>query len=131
MGTKETLRIKGTAITADSYWKGDEDHANAVYVAEYYGCDDKYAVTEMEEIAVMNTAKCFGLEDRVISLRVVVNMDTFLKGESPEQLWLDDEDFEGSATAENGETVDIFEPGMENLFDTGRIIIDTILTGGL
>ena len=126
---REPCVLKGTAITADSYWKGTEDHLNAAFVAEYYGCDDQYAVTEMEEIAVMNTAECFDMEDRVISLRVVVNMDTFLKGESPEQLWLDEEDFESTATEEKGETVDIFEPGMENLFDTGRIIIDAILAG--
>ena len=43
--------------------------------------------------------------------------------------WLDEEDFESGATAEKGETVDIFEPGMENLFDTCRIIIDAILAG--
>ena len=103
--------------------------SNASFVAEYYGCNDRYTVTEMEEIAVINTAECFGLGDRVISLRVVVNLDTFLKGESPEQLWLDEEDFESGATAEKGETVDIFEPGMENLFDTCRIIIDAILAG--
>lgn len=121
--------LKGTAISTDSYWKGAEDHANAAFAAEYYGCDDKYAVTEMEEIAVMNAAECFGLENRVISLRVVVNSDTFLKGESPEQLWLDEKDFEETASAEKGETVDIFEPGMESLFDTGRIIIDAILAG--
>ena len=126
---REPCVLKGTAITADSYWKGAEDHSNAAFVAEYYSCDDRYAVTEMEEIAVMNTAECFGMENRVISLRVVVNMDTFLKGESPEQLWLDEEDFESTTTTEEGETVDIFEPGMENLFDTGRIIIDAILVG--
>lgn len=90
-----------------------------------------YAVTEMEETAVMNSAECFGLEDRVISLRVIVNMDTFLKGESPEQLWLDEEDFADGASAENGETVDIFEPGMKNLFDTARIINDAILAGAI
>ena len=90
-----------------------------------------YAVTEMEETAVMNSAECFGLEDRVISLRVIVNMDTFLKGESPEQLWLDEEDFADGASAENGETVDIFKPGMKNLFDTARIIIDAILAGAI
>lgn len=126
---REPRVLKGTAITADSYWKGAEDHSNASFVAEYYGCNDRYTVTEMEEIAVINTAECFGLGDRVISLRVVVNLDTFLKGESPEQLWLDEEDFESGATAEKGETVDIFEPGMENLFDTCRIIIDAILAG--
>lgn len=123
--------LRGTAVTADSYWKGAEDHANAVAAAEYYECPDRYAVSEMEEVAVMNTAECFGLRDRVISLRVIVNLDTFLKGESPEQLWLDDSDYASQVTEENSETLDIFEPAMENLFDAGQIVIDAILAGEL
>lgn len=71
--------------------------------------EDPYAVTEMEETAVMNAAECFGLKDRVISLRVIVNMDTFLKGESPEQFWLGDSNFSSKAEEGTGETVDIFE----------------------
>ena len=121
--------LKGTAVTADSYWKGAEDHANAVAAAEYYQCPDRYAVSEMEEIAVMNTAACFDLQDRVISLRVIVNLDTFLKGESPEQLWLDHSDYASQVTEENSETLDIFEPAMGNLFDAGQIVIDALLAG--
>ncbi len=119
--------LHGTAVSADSYWKGVEDHTNAIAAAEYYECSDSYSVTEMEEIAVMNTAQCFDLLKHVISLRVVVNLDTFLKGESPEQLWLDKSDYADQVTEENSETVDIFEPGMENLFDVGQIVIDAIL----
>ena len=77
----------------------------------------------------MNAAECFGLKDRVVSLRVVVNMDTFLKGESPESLWLDGSDFSDSAAEEKGETLDIFEPGMRNLFDVGRNVVDAIVVG--
>ena len=123
--------LKGTAVTADSYWKGTEDHENAGYVADYYECPDDYAVTEMEEIGIMNAAECFGLKDRVISLRVIVNMDTFLNGETPERLWLSGTNFSDKVTEENSETLDIFVPGMENLFDVGKIIIDAILTGEL
>ena len=128
---REPQVLKGTAVTADSYWKGTEDHANAVAAADYYGCPDAYAATEMEEIAVMNAAECFGLQDRVISLRVIVNLDTFLKGESPEQLWLEAESYGSKVTDENSETVDVFASGMENLFDAGRIVIDAVLAGKL
>ena len=128
---RDPLVTKGTTVTADSYWKGKEDHNNACYIAEYYECPDRYAVTEMEEIGIMNAAECFGLKDRVISLRVIVNMDTFLKGESPEMLWLSGTNFSSKVTEENSETVDIFGPGMENLFDAGRIVIDAILSGEL
>ena len=123
--------LKGTAVTADRYWKGTENHANAVAAAEYYRCPDAYAATEMEEIAVMNTAECFDLQNRVISLRVIVNLDTFLKGESPEKLWLGANEYGNKVTDDNSETLDVFEPGMENLFDVGQIVIDAVLAGEL
>ena len=128
---REPCVMKGTAVTGDNYWKGMTDHLNACYIADYYACPDPYAVTEMEEIAVMNAAECFGLQDRVISLRVVVNTDTFLRGENPEQLWIGASGFNSKVTEENSETLDIFEPGMENLFDAGQIVIDAILKGEL
>ncbi len=84
-----------------------EDHENASHIAEYYECPDVYAVTEMEEIGIMNAAECFGIKDRVISLRVIVNMDTFLLGESPEMLWFDDTSFSSKVTEENSETLDV------------------------
>ena len=58
----------------------------------------------------------------LISLRVVVNMDTFLKGESPEKLWSGDLNYDSKVTEENSETLDIFEPGMKNLFDVSQIV---------
>ena len=128
---REPCVSKGVAVSADTYWKGVVDHKNASYVAEHYESAEEYAVTEMEEVAIMNAAKCFGMKDRVISLRVVVNLDTFLEGESPETLWLDDSDYASKVTEENSETLDIFEPGMYNLFDTGSIVIDAILSGEL
>ena len=124
---REPSVLKGTTVTADSYWKGKWGNKNSNYIAEYYGCPDKYAVTEMEEIAIMNAAECFGLEGQVISLRVIVNMDTFLKGETPESLWLDGTEFSTLVKEENSETLDIFEPGMHNLFDVGQMVIDAAL----
>ena len=58
-------------------------------------------------------------------------MDTFLKGENPESLWLEETDYGSKVTEENSETVDIFGPGMENLFDVGQIVINAILAGEL
>ena len=128
---RDPIVTKGTAVTGDSFWKGRADHEHAGFIAEYYACPDPYAVTEMEEIGIMNAAECFGLKDRVISLRVIVNMDTFLEGEGPEMLWLEGTTFSSQVTEENSETVDIFGPGMENLFDVGRIVIDAALAGEL
>ena len=128
---RDPLVVKGTAITADNYWKGEQDHANANFIAQYYGCPDEYAITEMEEMAVVNAAACFGLQDRVISLRVAVNVDTFLNNESPETLWGQGTNANDIGLGENSETFDIFGPGMENLFDVGSILVDAVLAGEL
>lgn len=122
---------KGTALTGDNYWKGIYGHATADFIADYYGCPDPYMATEMEEIAVANTAQCFGLLDRLVSLRVIVNMDVFMKGETPESTWGEYSTFSKKVENDNTETLDIFEPAMHNLFDTSRIVIDAALDGGL
>ena len=122
---------KGTALTGDNYWKGWYGHATADFIAEYYGCDDPYTVTEMEEIAIANAADCFDMRSRIVSLRVVVNMDLFLKGETPESTWGEYTSFNEKVENENTETLDIFEPAMHNLFDTASIVIDAILEGKL
>ena len=120
---------KGTALTGDNYWKGMYGHVTANFIAEYYECADPYMVTEMEEIAIFNTADCFGMLDRVISLRTIVNMDMFLNDATPESTWGEYESFNEKVENENDETLDIFEPAMHNLFDAGSIVIDGILDG--
>lgn len=78
---------KGTALSGDNFWKGVYGHATANFISRYYDCPDSYMVTEMEEAAIANTADCFGMLDRIISLRVIVNMDVFLDGATPESTW--------------------------------------------
>ena len=85
----------------------------------------------MEEIAIANTADCFGLLDRTISMRVIVNMDIFLNGETPESIWGEYKGFNQKVREKNTETFDIFEPAMHNLFDTASIAIDAVLRGDL
>ncbi|MBR3212869.1 MAG: hypothetical protein IKF70_07200 [Firmicutes bacterium] len=122
---------KGTALSGDNYWKGIYGHVTAYFIVQYYGPPDPYAATEMEEIAIANTAECFGMLDRVISLRTIVNMDVFLDGETPESTWGEYDTFSEKVKEANSETLDIFEPAMHNLFDTGSIVIDAILNGEL
>ena len=122
---------KGTALTGDNFWKGIYGHVTAKFIADYYGCRDPYMVTEMEEVAIANTAECFDMLDRLISLRVIVNMDVFMKGETPESTWGEHSSFNEKVENENTETLDIFVPAMHNLFDTGRIVIDAALEGNL
>ena len=67
--------------------------------------------------------------DKKTSLRVIVNMDVFLNDETPESTWGEYDNYNNKVTEENPETLDIFEPAMHNLFDTGSIVIDSILDG--
>ena len=126
---RDPVVLKGTSASGDNFWKGEYGHRNAVKVAKYYGAPDPYAVTEMEEIGIMNAAESFGMLDRVISFRVVVNYDLFLRGETPEGLWAKQDGYSDKVSEENSETLDIFEPAMQNLFDVSSIVIDAILEG--
>ena len=128
---REPIVMKGTALSGDNYWKGRYDHENAKYITEYYEVPDPYAVTEMEEIAIAHAAECFDMLDRVISLRVIVNIDLFLGKETPESLWTDNDTYSERVSEENNETLDIFEPAMHNLFDVSGIVIDALLEGKL
>lgn len=122
---------KGTAVTGDNFWKGIYGHETAGYIANYYECPDPYAVTEMEDIAIANTAVAFDMLERLITIRVIVNMDVFLGDETPESTWGEYDNYNNKVREKNPETLDIFEPAMHNLFDTGSIIIDSILEGSL
>ncbi|MCR4722915.1 MAG: purine nucleoside permease [Eubacteriales bacterium] len=120
--------LRGTSVTSDNFWKGWYGHQNALLITECYSCSDPFAITEMEDIAVCQAVKRFGMLDRLIILRAAVNMDVFPSGVTPEMLW-------GTATedhlaSENSmESVDIFETAMRNCFSAGRVLIDSILEG--
>lgn len=122
---------KGTALTGDNYWKGIYGHVTANFIADYYGCSYPYLVTEMEEVAIANAADCFDMRHRIISLRVIVNMDLFMDDETPESTWGEYTSFNEKVENENTETLDIFEPAMHNLFDVSSIVIDAVLAGDL
>lgn len=129
--SREPQVIKGTALSGDSFWKGETGHNNAVKIIENYKMPDSYAVTEMEELTVANTAECYGMLDRVISLRAVVDLDMFLGNDSPEKLWNNSDGYNNNPGSESSAALDIFEPAMKSLFDVSSVIIDTILSGKL
>ena len=120
--------MRGTSVTSDNYWKGIYDHRNAISITETYGCTDPYAVTEMEDVASARAVQSFGLLDRLIILRVGVNIDVFPKDLTPEMLWGEDSD-DHVASEGSLESVDIFETAMKNCFGAGRILIDAMLDG--
>ena len=122
--------MRGTSVTSDSYWKSRYDHQNALLITETYACADPYAVTEMEDIAVGQAVKSFGSLDRLIILRVGVNMDVLPAGVTPEMLWGSGSD-DHVASEASMESVDIFETAMRNCFAAGKVLIDAILEGTL
>ena len=120
--------LRGTTVTADNYWKGQYGHMNALRMVEVYQCPDPYVMTEMEDVAIAQTAERMGMLDRLIIIRDSVNMDVFMIGATPESLWGDAE-ATTLASEESIEAADIFVTAMKNNFNVGRIIIDQIITG--
>ena len=95
------------------------------------GCPDTIELYYKDGIAlcaVGQAVKCFGMLDRLIILRVGVNMDVFPEGVTPEILWRPASD-DHLASEESMESVDIFETAMHNCFSVGKVLIDTILDG--
>ena len=122
--------LRGTTVTSDTYWKGEYDHQNARLMTETYGCPDPFAVSEMEDAALAVVLDRMGMLDRLIILRVSVNMDVFMNGATPEQLW-SRSFFEGLESDSNPEVLDIFGPAMQNNFRVGSEIICAILENRL
>lgn len=129
---RDPMVLKGTAVTSDNYWKGIYDHANAVLMAETYGCPDPYAMTEMEDHAIAVALDRYNMLDRLIILRDSVDFDVFRKDSSPEKLW-DPEYAAQTASSDkddsDGEFLNQFDLSMENNFKVGSIVIDAILSG--
>ena len=122
--------LRGTSLSGDNYWKGINDHNNALLITETYKCTDPYAITEMEDVATALAVQRLGLLDRLIILRTAVNIDVFPSGVTPEMLWGADID-DSIASEDSMESVDIFETAMENCFNVGKVLIDAILEGTL
>lgn len=117
------LILKGTFITSDNYWKGEEGHKIAKQINKYYNCPDDYLVSDMEDIAVARILERFGLLERLIAIRVSVNLDCYMNGATPEKLWSDNCFEDNMLEEDNEEGADIFETAMRNLFKVGKEII--------
>lgn len=122
---RDPIVMKGTVASGDNYWKGAYGEANARLITDCYGCPDPYSGTEMEDNALAVTMDRMGMLDRLIIIRVSVNIDVFMNGTSPESLWGD----KVSLEEDEEETSDIFATGMENNFKVGSKVVDAILDG--
>lgn len=120
--------LRGTSVTSDNYWKGKYGEEAAKLAVATYGCPDPYVCAEMEDIAIGIVLRRLGMLDRYMIIRGSVNMDVFMKGSTPESLWL-----EGSTaeleSEDSQEAADFFPIAMENNFKVGKVIIDAILRG--
>lgn len=128
---REPQVIKGTATTSDNYWKGEIEHQRALDIVSYYGCEDPYALTEMEDMTTANVCERFGLLDRLVIIRGSVNVDVFIDDAFPEKLWDESFNWIEDVSESNEETLDIFTPAMENIFAVGKTIIDAMLNESL
>ncbi len=115
--------LKGTFLTSDNYWKGEDGHVIAKQINKYYECPDEYLVSDMEDIAVARILERFGLADKLIAIRVSVNLDCYMNGATPEKLWSNNCFEDNMLEEDNEEGADIFETAMHNLFKVGEFII--------
>ena len=93
--------IKATSVTADEYWKGIYAHKNAKFIVKYYGCENKYYATEMENLAVGMVFKNYGRLKDLLVIRYAVNTDVFMAGQTPEIIWGDEEESFENKTFDN------------------------------
>ena len=80
----------------------------------------------MEDIAVARVLERFGLAEKLISIRVSVNLDCYMNGATPEKLWSSNCFEDNMLEEDNEEGADIFETAMRNLFTVGKEIIMTM-----
>ena len=103
---------RGVSVTGDSYWHGAHSSAHADEVCAAYGAGS-YMATQMEDNAFGVAALNFGLLDRLLVCRDIVNFDQPHAGQTvPESL-----------AASSG----AFSMGMTNGFRVGSTIIDALV----
>ena len=120
--------LKGTTASSDDYWNGKYEEEVARLVVETYGCPDPYVCSEMEDVGIGVVLRRLGMLDRYIIIRGSVNMDVYMKGSTPESLWVKGSSAE-LESEDSEEAADIFPVAMENNFKVGKVIIDAILGG--
>ena len=121
---RDPMLIKGSTISSDNYWKGIYSEANARLMNSVYDCPEPFVSTEMEDVAIARVAKNYNMLDRLVGIRVSVDMDVFTLDTSPESSW--GGEASGSIVDDESETSDIFETAMYNLFNVSSAIIDNL-----
>ena len=108
---KPAVRM-GVSVTGDSYWHGAASSARADEITDAYGAGT-YMVTQMEDNAFGVVAMNYGLLDRMLVCRDVVNYD------QPSSSQTVRESLDASSGA--------FSIGMQNGFAVSKVVIDEIV----
>ncbi|AEV29219.1 purine nucleoside permease [Sphaerochaeta pleomorpha str. Grapes] len=109
----ETPAVRmGVSVTGDSYWHGEHSSLHADEVCAAYGAGT-YMVTQMEDSAFGVAAMNYGLLDRLLVCRDVVNFDQPYPGQTVLE----------SLSASSG----AFSMGMKNGFLVGSKVIDSLV----
>lgn len=102
----------GVSVTADCYWHGPNSSLRADEVTKAYGAGT-YMVTQMEDNSFGVVARRFGLLDRLLVCRDVVNFDQPHDGQTVLE----------SLNASSG----AFSIGMLNGFRVGSAVVDELI----
>lgn len=104
----------GISMTGDNYWHGPAGSARADEICAAYGTTYEYMVTQMEDNAVALAARRFGLLDRMLVCRDVVNFDQNYPGQTVLE----------SLDASSG----AFSIGMRNGFLAATVVVDELIS---
>ncbi len=103
----------GTTLCSDEFWHGGTIAEQAQWLVDEYGAGT-YATTEMEEMGTATALDRFGLLDRYLSVRGVVNFDRPYDGQSIR------------ASLHDGVDAETFDATLANLVRVGSAIVNEL-----
>ncbi|ODR81065.1 phosphorylase [Haladaptatus sp. W1] len=107
----------GTTLCSDEFWHGETVSEQAQWLVDEYDVGT-YATTEMEEMGTATALDRFGVLDRFLSVRGVVNFDRPYDGQSMRE------------SLHEGAEAETFDAALENVVDVGSAIVDELRTDG-
>jgi purine nucleoside permease len=103
----------GTTLCGDEFWHGETVAEQAQWLVDRYDAGT-YATTEMEEMGTATALDRFGLLDRYLSIRGVVNFDRPYEGQSIRD------------SLHEGVQAETFDVTLENVRRVGLAIVDEL-----
>ncbi|MCO8245618.1 purine nucleoside permease [Haladaptatus sp. AB643] len=107
----------GTTLCSDEFWHGETVAEQAQWLVDEYDAGT-YATTEMEEMGTATALDRFGLLDRYLSVRGVVNFDRPYDGQSIRE------------SLHDGVEKETFDATLDNVVSVGAAIVDELRADG-